>query len=119
MKLFKKIFNNSTKKTNSDEKTGFESLMQYFDNSGILDALRQSDLTAATYYACMQIRCNALAKIPFRLYRKNGDGAETIDHDLQNCLNSARICSRLHTISCGRLNFSGLSMAMPFGSMIL
>lgn len=80
MKLFRKKFNNST------EKTGFESLMEYFDNSGILDALRQSDLTAATYYACMQIRCNALAKIPFRIYRKNGDGAETIDHNLSELL---------------------------------
>lgn len=80
MKLFRKKFNNST------EKTGFESLMEYFDNSGILDALRQSDLTAATYYACMQIRCNALAKIPFRIYHKNGDGAETIDHNLSELL---------------------------------
>ncbi len=80
MKLFKKRFNNSA------EKTGFESLLDYFDNSGILDALRQSDLTAATYYACMQIRCNALAKIPFRLYHKNGDGAETIEHNLSELL---------------------------------
>lgn len=80
MKLFKKRFNNSA------EKAGFESLMEYFENSGILDAMRQPDLTAATYYACMQIRCNALAKIPFRLYRKNGDGAETIDHNLSELL---------------------------------
>lgn len=80
MKLFKKRFNNSA------EKTGFASLMEYFENSGILDAVRQSDLTAATYYACMLIRCNALAKIPFRLYRKNGDGAETIDHNLSELL---------------------------------
>ena len=80
MKLFRKKFKNSA------EKMGFASLMDYFDNSGILDAVRQSDLTAATYYACMLIRCNALAKIPFRLYRKNGDGAETIDHNLSELL---------------------------------
>lgn len=80
MKIFKKKINNTA------EKTGFESLMTYFENSGILDAVRQSDLTAATYYACMQIRCNALAKIPFRIYRKNGDGAEMIEHNLSELL---------------------------------
>lgn len=79
MKLFKKRFNNA-------EKAGFASLMEYFDNTGILDAVRQSDLTAATYYACMLIRCNALAKIPFRLYRKNGDGAEIVEHNISELL---------------------------------
>lgn len=80
MKLFRKKVRNST------ENTGFTSLMDYFDNSGILDAVRQSDLTSATYYACMQIRCNALAKIPFKLYRKDGDGSEAIEHNLSELL---------------------------------
>ncbi|MDE6833193.1 MAG: phage portal protein [Ruminococcus sp.] len=60
--------------------------MEYFDNTGILDAVRQADLTAATYYACMQIRCNAVAKIPFRVYRKDGDGAESVEHSLSDLL---------------------------------
>lgn len=80
MSLFKKKVRNST------ENTGFASLMDYFDSSGILDAVNQSDLTAATYYACMQIRCNALAKIPFKLYRKDGDGSEAIEHSLSELL---------------------------------
>lgn len=80
MKLFRKKVKNST------ENTGFTSLMDYFDNNGILDAVRQSDLTSATYYACMQIRCNALAKIPFKLYRKDGDGSEAIEHNLSELL---------------------------------
>lgn len=80
MKLFRKKVKNST------ENTGFTSLMDYFDNSDILDAVRQSDLTSATYYACMQIRCNALAKIPFKLYRKDGDGSEAIEHNLSELL---------------------------------
>lgn len=83
MKLFKKRFKNSAEKA---EKTGFASLLEYFDNSGILDAMHQSDLTAATYYACMQIRCNAIAKIPFKVYQKNGDGAEPIEHTLSELL---------------------------------
>lgn len=80
MRFFKKKIKNSA------EYSGFDGLMQYFDNTGILDAVRQSDLTAATYYACMQIRNNALAKIPFKVYRKNGDGAEPIEHSLSELL---------------------------------
>ncbi len=80
MKLFKKKIKNSA------EYSGFGGLMQYFDNTGILDAIRQADLTAATYYACMQIRCNAIAKIPFRVYRKDGDGAEPAEHNLSELL---------------------------------
>lgn len=80
MNLFRKIFNKS------EEKTGFASLEEYFSNSGILSALSQADLTAATYYACMLIRCNALAKIPFRIYRKSGDGAEDVEHNLSELL---------------------------------
>ncbi|MDE5557017.1 MAG: phage portal protein [Ruminococcus sp.] len=60
--------------------------MQYFDNTGILDAVRQADLTASTYYACMQIRCNAIAKIPFKVYQKDGDGAEPFEHSLSELL---------------------------------
>lgn len=62
-------------------------LNNFFDNSDILSALGTSNLTAATYYACMLIRCNALAKIPFKIYKSNGDGAELInDHSLRGLI---------------------------------
>lgn len=62
-------------------------LNAYFDNSEILAAAGSSDLTAATYYACMMIRCNALAKIPFKVYASDGDGAKTItEHPLSELL---------------------------------
>lgn len=68
------------------DKTGFASLMDFFDNSGILDSINASNLTAATYYACMLIRCNAIAKIPFKVYKQDGDGAEIISHSLSDLL---------------------------------
>ena len=40
-------------------------------------------LNAATYYACMQIRCNAFAKLPIKIKRFEGRGSITIrDSDL-------------------------------------
>lgn len=63
-----------------------EELNKYFDNSDISSALGQSSLTAATYYACMNIRCNSLAKIPFKVYKQDGDGAEPYNHYLSNLL---------------------------------
>lgn len=80
IRLFKRKIKNSA------EYSGFNGLMEYFDNTGILDAVRQADLTAATYYACMQIRCNAIAKIPFKVYRKDGDGAESFEHSISDLL---------------------------------
>ena len=61
-------------------------LNSLFDNSDILSAVGADNLTAATYYACMLIRCNALAKIPFKVYKSDGDGAETADHYLRNLI---------------------------------
>lgn len=62
-------------------------LNRLFDNSDILSAAGTSNLTAATYYACMLIRCNALAKIPFKIYKSDSDGAEQInDHPLRELI---------------------------------
>ena len=52
-----------------DETRTLSELNSLFDNSDILSAVGADNLTAATYYACMLIRCNALAKIPFKIYR--------------------------------------------------
>lgn len=38
-------------------------------------------LNSATYYACMQIRCNAFAKLPIKLKRYDGRGSVNIRYD--------------------------------------
>ena len=38
-------------------------------------------LNAATYYACMQIRCNAFAKLPIKLKRYDGRGSVNVRDD--------------------------------------
>lgn len=44
-------------------------------------------LNAATYYACMQIRCNAFAKLPIKIKQWQGRGSVTIrDSDLNGIL---------------------------------
>lgn len=64
-----------------------EELNSLFENSDILSAVGADNLTAATYYACMSIRCNALAKIPFKVFRSDGDGAEQVlDHPLRKLI---------------------------------
>ncbi|MBR2175470.1 MAG: phage portal protein [Clostridia bacterium] len=64
-----------------------QELNRIFDNTDILAAVGASNLTAATYYACMLIRCNALAKIPFKIYKSDGDGAEQItNHPLRELI---------------------------------
>lgn len=59
-------------------------LNDYFSGDNVF---KGGNLNAATYFACMQIRCNALAKIPFKIYKNNGDGADLQnDHDLRELL---------------------------------
>ncbi len=42
-----------------------------------------SSLNATTYYACMQIRCNAVAKLPLKVMQTSDDGAKVMhNHDL-------------------------------------
>lgn len=77
------------RKIKNEEKTfTIQEINEYFNNSDILSAVGKSSLTAATYYACMMIRCNALAKIPFKVYKQDGDGSQTVPHYLNELLKS-------------------------------
>lgn len=60
-----------------------EEIKRFFDVDDISD-INPSRLTAATYYACMLIRCNAIAKLPLKVKRKEKDGSavELRDHPL-------------------------------------
>lgn len=80
MGIFRRSIKNETKTITLQE------LNEYFENTNILSALGKSNLTAATYYACMQIRCNAIAKVPFKVYKRYGDGSQEIQHDLNELL---------------------------------
>ena len=62
-------------------------IMRFFN----VDDISQIDitrLTSATYYACMLIRCNAIARLPMKVKRKTADGgAEDMrTHPLYNLL---------------------------------
>lgn len=63
-----------------------QQLNEFFDRQGFSSALAKNNLNAATYYACMLIRCNALAKVPFKVYERDGDGAKESDHYLNKLL---------------------------------
>lgn len=80
MGIFSRRIKNETKTITLQE------LNEYFNTNDILSALGKSNLTAATYYACMQIRCNAIAKVPFKVYKRDGDGSQEIQHDLNELL---------------------------------
>lgn len=58
-----------------------EDIDAFFGITGSLEG--REALNAATYYACMQIRCNAFAKLPIKIKRFEGRGSITIrDSDL-------------------------------------
>ena len=62
-------------------------IMRFF-NVDDISQIAPSGLTSATYYACMLIRCNALARLPLKVKRKTKDGgAEDLrDHPLYKLL---------------------------------
>ena len=75
------FFNSVFKKVNSEEESKaaeitteaittnptIEELNRFFSwDSSIQD----SKLYSSTYYACMQIRCNAIAKLPIKIVKK-------------------------------------------------
>lgn len=84
--IFKRKLKNEVQTSAEPRTFTIQELNDFFDNSEILSAIGKSNLTAATYYACMLIRCNALAKIPFKIYRQRGDGTQLIKHDLSELL---------------------------------
>lgn len=62
-------------------------IMRFF-NVDDISQIAPSGLTAATYYACMLIRCNALARLPLKVKQKTRDGgaADLRKHPLYNLL---------------------------------
>ena len=82
----KKKIKNEVQTSTEPRTFTIQELNDFFDNSEILSAIGKSNLTAATYYACMLIRCNAIAKIPFKVYKQDGDGAKSEQHSINELL---------------------------------
>lgn len=53
-----------------------EEIKRFFNVDDISE-INPSRLASATYYACMLIRCNAIAKLPLKVKRKDRDGSAT------------------------------------------
>ena len=88
MKLFDRFRNqNSTESINTNPT--LEQLQEFFGVTTILD-ISNSKLSSATYYACMQIRCNALAKLPLKLMQEleNGSSKKAVGENLYKLLKS-------------------------------
>lgn len=63
-----------------------EELVSFFRNDDIAN-ISSDMLNSATYYACMQIRCNAIAKLPLKLMHESDDGAQVAkEHPLYQLL---------------------------------
>ena len=78
-------------KTETETKTislnsSLTDLLSFFGVDDILE-LDTPSLNAATYYACMQIRCNAIAKLPLKVMKQTGEGTDVFyDHSLYELL---------------------------------
>lgn len=84
MKLFRRIKNKAETETISLNPS-MEELMRFFDMDISISGKK---LTSATYYACMQIRCNAIAKLPLKLMKhtRNKGNEKAENHSLYNLM---------------------------------
>ena len=86
MGLFKTIkskFRNEVETINTNPT--LEELQEFFGIS--IGDISSSKLNSVSYYSCMQIRCNAIAKLPIKLLRESDKGIEkATDNTLYNVL---------------------------------
>ncbi len=82
----KSLFNNESEDIDSiGTNPSIEQLEHFFGTD--IELISNSKLTSTTYYSCMQIRCNAIAKLPLKLMKKTEKGSEkAIDHSLYKLL---------------------------------
>lgn len=56
-----------------------DQLRAFFHNE--IEEISSQRLTSSTYYACMLIRCNAIAKLPLKLMKETGNGSvKAVEH---------------------------------------
>ena len=81
MKLWEKLKNSVT--TAPDKELGTNPTIEQLNRFFKIDAegISTDKLQASTYYACMLIRCNAVAKLPLKLMRETEHGAQKMISD--------------------------------------
>lgn len=82
------IFNFGKKKIFKNESYSFTDMQNFLETWGLSSGDVSADkLNSATYYACMQIRCNAISKLPLKILKETDLGTEKAkDHYLYNVL---------------------------------
>lgn len=87
MGWYKNIINKIMNKDKEDDlKENIRKEIKRFYYGDIEDD-NSSKLKSATYYACMQIRCNSIAKLPIKLMEETNEGSiKAIKHNLYRIL---------------------------------
>lgn len=82
LKTFKNSFRNQTNDTETiNTNPSIEQLESFFKTS--IENIASSKLTSTSYYSCMQIRCNAIAKLPIKLMQETNVGSiKAVGHPL-------------------------------------
>lgn len=90
MVIFFKLIKNKTKTRNESEKIINGKPLSnplFFRELFGCEGIENSKLTSTTYYACMLIRCNAIAKLPIKLMKETDKGSvKANNHNLYNIL---------------------------------
>lgn len=87
MKLFSKFFNKQTKENRIiSPDLAAQEVAAFFDLNSE-EIMERSNLNSATYYACMLIRCNAIAKLPIKVKQDTKEGKiDKTEHPLYRLL---------------------------------
>ena len=74
LKTLKNSFRNQINDTETiNTNPSIEQLESFFKTS--IENIASSKLTSTSYYSCMQIRCNAIAKLPIKLMQETQSGS--------------------------------------------
>lgn len=68
-----KLFGRNNKPTTKNEYS-IQELNAFFE--GMSNTISNDKLNSATYYACMDIRCKSLSKLPLKIYKSTDEGKE-------------------------------------------
>lgn len=71
-----KDFFNKTEEEKTIEDRETIDLNQLIEKLRITQDVSSNKLNSSTYYSCMNIRCNAIAKLPLKLYKEKEQGSE-------------------------------------------
>ncbi|EES48509.1 phage portal protein [Clostridium botulinum] len=81
----KKIFTNEVENETIGTNPTVEELKEFFNTN--IEEIANTKLTSTSYYSCMQIRCNAIAKLPLKLMQETEKGSiKAKDHNLYKLL---------------------------------